>query len=264
MTLSRQRKTVTPVSEAAQQRLPGHLEPGGSTAVGTNVSYRLGKLVDLGVLRGRWLDCGCADGGYTSGLAQRGAGQAVGIDLDASRVRRASERLVGSRAVQFCCASSSALPFGDGAFDGVFLNEVLEHVEDEAATLGEIRRVLRPGGYLVVMSPNRWFPFEGHGMRVFGRGIPFPIPFLPWLPSRLTRQVLCARNYWPGELREIVVAAGFQVKTAASILPVFEVYPWIPRRVIGWYRPLMGHLEQVPGLRKLGVSTLILAQAPLA
>jgi hypothetical protein len=44
------------------------------------------------------------------------------------------------------------------------------------------------------MSPNRWFPFEGHGMRFLGRDFGFPIPFLPWLPNALSSRVMTARN----------------------------------------------------------------------
>src|SRR4051812_45501937 len=66
------------------------------------------------------------------------------------------------------------LRFEDQSFDGVLLNEVLEHIADEAASSSEIRRVLRPYGFLAAISPNRWFPFEGHGMRLFGHDLGFP------------------------------------------------------------------------------------------
>jgi ubiquinone/menaquinone biosynthesis C-methylase UbiE len=58
------------------------------------------------------------------------------------------------------------LPFADSSFDRTFVNEVLEHISDEGQTLNELRRVLRPGGVLIVISPNRRFPFEGHTVHV--------------------------------------------------------------------------------------------------
>ena len=50
-------------------------------------------------------------------------------------------------------ASVTDLPFGDESFDGAVLGEVLEHVEDDRGALGELARVLRPGGVLAVSVP---------------------------------------------------------------------------------------------------------------
>src|SRR5207244_7548860 len=145
-------------------------------------------------------------------IAECGA-QCVGrIEPEEGSVARGQPgRGQGPAIVSFCRGSAEALPFGDAAFDGVFLNEVLEHVADEYRALLEIRRVLRSGGHLAVMSPNRWFPFEGHGMRVHGIAAPVPVPFLPWLPSKLAMQFMYARNYWPCELRDLVRGTAFQI-----------------------------------------------------
>lgn len=238
------------------------MKRGSSTAVGSNVGYRLGKLQARGLLHGEWLDCGCADGGYTVALVEHGVERAVGIDVEQGRVRSALERTRGSSHTAFCCSTSENLPFRDGSFDGVLLNEVLEHVADEGATLREILRVLRPGGYLALMSPNRWFPFEGHGMRIRGKSVPFPVPLLPWLPSKFAMQFMEARNYWPGELRTIVRRAGFEISSSSTLLPVFEVYRWLPAPVIRGYRRMVPVIEASPGIRQLGVSNLIIARRP--
>lgn len=244
-------------------RMPAHLEPGASTAVESNVSYRLGKLRSYGVLRGSWLDCGCANGGYTIALAQHGVDEAIGVDLEADRIAEArANRPAGLEHVSFCCASSEELPFPDARFDGVLLNEVLEHVGDERATLAEIRRVLKPQGVLALMSPNRYFPFEGHGMRLGDRAINVPVPILPWLPSKLAMRYMRARNYWPGELRNLVRAAGFEIPRTESVFPVFEVYPWLPPAVARRYREAVPRLERAPIVKRFGVSTLVLARRP--
>ncbi|HZT05867.1 MAG TPA: class I SAM-dependent methyltransferase [Chloroflexota bacterium] len=249
--------------EQAPSRRPGHLAPGLSTAVGTNVTYRLGKLARHGVLGGVWLDCGCAEGGYSRALARMGAERVVGIDVETTRV--SSARAMGSPAMvrpTYCCASAEELPFADESFDGVFLNEVFEHVADESRTLAEIRRVLRPGGVLALMSPNRWFPFEGHGMRLGGWELGFPVPIVPWVPMKLVRPFMHARNYWPGELRNLVSAAGFEIISTSSVFPVFEVYAWLPKRVIRAYQRALPTIERVPVLRRFGVSTCVLARRP--
>jgi SAM-dependent methyltransferase len=51
------------------------------------------------------------------------------------------------------CADVQALPFRDGAFDAIKATELLEHVPDVGRALAECRRVLRPGGYLVITVP---------------------------------------------------------------------------------------------------------------
>jgi SAM-dependent methyltransferase len=246
---------------AGSDSTPGRLGAGRSTATGTNVRYRLGKIRTAGLLRGAWLDCGCAEAGYTFAMPAFGAGWAIGVDLDPGRVAAAQrDPRAGSSVVRFAAASSEALPFRDGSFDGVFLNEVLEHVADEAHTLREVHRVLRPGGTLALMSPNRWFPFEGHGMRLPGRVIGVPVPLLPWLPRTLALRFMRARNYWPGELRRLVENAGLDVIAMSPVFPIFEVYPWLPGRVIRWYRGAMPWLESLPIVRRFGVSTCILAR----
>jgi SAM-dependent methyltransferase len=48
------------------------------------------------------------------------------------------------------------LPFGDGSFDLVLSFDVFEHIPDSDAHLAEVRRVLRPGGYYLMQTPNKW------------------------------------------------------------------------------------------------------------
>jgi len=112
----------------------------------------------------------------------------------------------------------------------------------------------------VLMSPNRWFPFEGHGMRIGDRKINVPVPFLPWIPAPLARPFMRARNYWPHELQSLVRDAGFEILETGPVFPVFERYRWLPSAIIPWYRGLVPILERAPIARRFGVSTFILAQ----
>ncbi|MEH6719132.1 MAG: class I SAM-dependent methyltransferase [Aurantimonas endophytica] len=248
---------------------PRYPHPGGSTAMEVNLNYRLGKLKKMGLLRGVWLDCGCADGGYTEALVAWGAARAIGVDPEQSRIDQANLRKQENEATsgrrpgltEYHCSTDN-FPLSDASVDAALMNEVLEHVSDETATLREIRRVLRPGGHIVVISPNRWFPFEGHGMQFLGRDFGFPVPVLPWLPSAWSSRVMAARNYWPHELRDVVAAAGFEIELVDYVLPVFEYYRWLPKSAISAYRRMMPLIEKTP-LRKFGVSTLVLARRPL-
>lgn len=234
------------------------LEPGLSTAHEQNVHYRVSRIADL--LHGRWLDYGCADGGYASALLQAGVTWLDGIDVEHDRVEAARARNLPN--AQFHPAEDRELPFEDATFDGVFMNEVLEHVHDEQASLREVRRVLKPGGRLVLISPNRWFPFEGHGVRWRKWTFSQPTPLVPWLPARVSRHVLRARNYWPQELRAQAQRAGLDVVETSFIWPVFEHYPWIPRRTLSWYRKRLPSMHRIPAIRRFGVSTMVIAIRP--
>jgi SAM-dependent methyltransferase len=233
-----------------------------ATAVGRNVTYRLGKVGAHVAIAGRWLDCGCADGGYSGALRSAGAATVAGTDVEAERIARAQERWRDDDALEFVHAPAEALPFPSASFDGVFFNEVLEHVDDEARSLAEIHRVLRPGGTLAVLVPNRYFPFEGHGLRIGSRRLNIPVPLVPWLPGRLTRHVLRARNYWPSEVRALVRDNGFEIQAQESVFPIFEVFPWLPGRVYRWYVRNLPRIERLPVIRRFGVSTLVVARKP--
>ena len=236
---------------------PHALERGCSTATSRNVSYRIGRIAPY--VRGRWLDFGCADGGYTSGLLEAGASAVDGVDVEAPRIAEATARHL--ERASFTHFDGARLPFPDETFDGAFVNEVLEHVDDERTTLGEIHRVLKSDAPVVVISPNRWFPLEGHVVHVGGRVI-CPAPLVPWLPKRLTRTMTVARNYWPHELVREVRQSGYEVVEVGYIWPILEVYPWLPKAMITLYQRHFERLDDVAVLRKFGVSTLVVGRKP--
>lgn len=93
------------------------------------------------------LDIGAAGGGNTRVLRDMGM-VAVPVEYDAAGSRVAQER--GLPVVQ---ADALTLPFRTGAVDVVVAFDVLEHIEDDLRVLCEVRRVLRPGGALLVAVP---------------------------------------------------------------------------------------------------------------
>ncbi len=248
--------------DLAQRLEPGMIGPGGSTAAGGVLDYRLDKVARRTEIDGRWLDCGCCDGDYTVGLRDRGAELAVGTDIDAERVEHARDRWEGRAGVEFVAAGAERLPFPDGQFRGVLVNEVLEHVGDQEQTLGELRRVLAPEGRLIVFGPNRWFPFEGHGMAVGSHDVNVPVALLPWLPRRLSLPLMRARNYWPYELRGLVAGAGFEVLHDGFAFPRFGHYPWLPQSMIERYLRALPVIERLPVVRRFGVSIFVVARRP--
>jgi 2-polyprenyl-3-methyl-5-hydroxy-6-metoxy-1,4-benzoquinol methylase len=99
----------------------------------------------------RVLDVGCGEGWFTAELTRAGA-HAVGIEVAEEPLRRARRR--DSQLAFELVASAAAWPFSDAEFDAVWAGEVIEHVPDTAGWLSEVRRVLRPGGVLLLSTPD--------------------------------------------------------------------------------------------------------------
>jgi ubiquinone/menaquinone biosynthesis C-methylase UbiE len=105
------------------------------------------------------LDVGCGDGGVPIAFAEAGA-IAHGVEPDERSLERARIRAEEHGvAVDLRAGIAESLPFSDEGFDLVILDNVLEHVGDRDRALEEIRRVLRPGGLLYVVTPK---PFSLH------------------------------------------------------------------------------------------------------
>lgn len=206
---------------------------------------------------GDWLDYGCADGGYTHALLDSGAKTAAGIDVEADRVEAARK---AHPDIPFHVRQDHEVPFTNNSFDGIFMNEVFEHVADEQGTLEEIHRLLKPGGLLIIISPNRGFPFEGHGVHIGSWSSKAPMPLIPWLPKILTNRWVTARNYWHHELCGIVSSGGFVIVESGFIMPVFEGYPWVPTTTAEWFRRHVNRIDRLPLIRRVGVSNLVVAR----
>lgn len=105
------------------------------------------------------LDVGCGPGFYAAAMAGRGAA-VTGIDGSAEMVRIAEE-VVGERATFLQHDLEQPLPFADASFDLALMALVYHHVHARRQLLAELRRVVRPGGRLLVstthpMSEQRW------------------------------------------------------------------------------------------------------------
>jgi SAM-dependent methyltransferase len=97
---------------------------------------------------GRFLDVGCGSGESLE-LAQSAGWSAEGVDFDPQAVAIARQRGLAVH-----CGQLSERGLADGSFDLVLMSHVIEHVHDPLALLSECRRVLRPGGTIVLLTPN--------------------------------------------------------------------------------------------------------------
>jgi 2-polyprenyl-3-methyl-5-hydroxy-6-metoxy-1,4-benzoquinol methylase len=112
------------------------------------------------------LDVGCSQGIASILLAREGH-RVIGMDREREAIRAARERLDQEEAavrerVEFRVGEGRAVGFPDGSFDAVLLGEVLEHQLDPGKLLREARRVLRPGGRIVVTTPYGVHPYPDH------------------------------------------------------------------------------------------------------
>jgi SAM-dependent methyltransferase len=103
----------------------------------------------------RILDVGCATGRLLERLAKAGATQLYGVDLAPRILEVAAEKLAktGSSVDLRTADAEDRLPWDDESFDAVTLTGVLHHFFRPMDALTEVRRVLRPGGRLLVIDP---------------------------------------------------------------------------------------------------------------
>ncbi len=116
---------------------------------------------------GRLLEIGCGDGKWLR-LLQGLGWHCTGIDFDADAVRRARQH-----GLDVQVATADDLPFCKGEFDAVVSNHVIEHLPYLKKLFDEAKRVLKPGGKLVALTPNA----ASAGHKLFGkhwRGLEVP------------------------------------------------------------------------------------------
>ena len=204
---------------------------------------------------GSILDDGCGLGIYLERLATR-ASKAMGVEFDFERAVEAGQRLslAGPGRGAVTQARAERLPYASAAFDLVLSHEVLEHVPDDRRAVEEILRVLRPGGRLVLFTPNRGYPFETHGIFWRGRYRFGNIPLVNYLPGPLRQRLAPhVRAYTPRQLDELFGGLPARVVSRTVLFGAYDniIARW-PRlgRIL---RGLLQFLERTP-LRALGLS----------
>jgi len=168
------------------------------------------------------LDVGCGEGGYFYMYKELGI-KYTGIDPDASVLRRHEPVKI---------ASAEDIPFRSSSFDTVVCMDVLEHAKDPDDAMSEIRRVLMPGGKLIISVANARYPASydllNAILRPFGRHM--RIGYWAWGHRRLYlredfRNLLQSNGFCIEHMEEYT--HGF-VTAFMSYLPYFSVHVAAP------------------------------------
>ena len=129
----------------------------------------VGRLRHVAVDRSwSYLDVGCGNGAAALLVADTFGMRVVGVDVDPRQIALARAAAGDRTDVAFMTADATCLPFEDGRFDVVASSKTTHHVPRWSSALGEMRRVVKPRGYLVYadLKAPSWLawvmtPFSG-------------------------------------------------------------------------------------------------------
>jgi SAM-dependent methyltransferase len=168
----------------------------------------------------RILDAGCGAGPIAAGLRDRGA-TVTGFDSSAGMIELARRRLGGDADLRVADLAGP-LPYGDGVFDDVVASLVLHYLEDWGPALAEFRRVLVPGGRVIVAVNH---PFATEVMNLLsGRKVTYLATYQAteeWTMGGQTA-LLSFWNRPVHAMTDAFTAAGFRISVISEPQPVPE------------------------------------------
>ncbi|MFI6349053.1 methyltransferase domain-containing protein [Streptomyces sp. NPDC050560] len=211
-TMARVSDRVFEVFESAVPDRTGYLDRLAATEEAR--SYKSVMLKALAPRPGQTvLDLGCGPGTDLEALAGAvgGEGRVIGVDMDPDMAARARERTADVPAVQVRQTDITALPLPDADADLARTDRVLQHVADPAAALAEARRVLRPGGRLVMGEPDWDSLAVDHPDLESARG------YARHITDRVVRRGAIGR-----QLPRLAEEAGFEVPAVVPVTSVFR------------------------------------------
>jgi SAM-dependent methyltransferase len=208
----------------------------------------------LGDIRGRLLDAGCGTGGFLAMLRdERPDLIRVGLEWDMQAAIRARAKSGASVAR----GNVNALPFADDSFDAAVSADVLCHAAvDPAASLVELKRVLRPGGRLVVNMPAYRWMLSAHDRRVHNvRRLTAPATAAMLRRAGFNR---VDARYWNGLVLPLMIIRRKILARGDTMSDVAAFPPWLDAMLLG-----MTEFERrLPFSLPAGGSVLAIAEKP--
>ena len=152
-------KMVTSAEQQAYDRWHEEIAEGEGEDNSGSPWHQMAKAHLQDIQGKKTLEIGCGRGGFSKYLLEQGA-QLTAADFSNSAVNFTRRLLRDAPACETLVADIQAIPFSDDHFDVVVSLETLEHVPDPDKGLAELVRVVRPGGKIVITTPN-YFGLQG-------------------------------------------------------------------------------------------------------
>jgi ubiquinone/menaquinone biosynthesis C-methylase UbiE len=196
------------------------------------------------------LDIACGDGELSLRIADKGA-DVYGLDMSAEGI--ASARRLAKIAklnCEFTVGDAERLPYSDGFFDKVVCSSSLEHFKDDAQSLSEMKRVLKPGGKAVLTVDS------------------FTYPIAPALKQRHRQMCAVEHYYTRGDMAAALKNAGLTMARSEYLLnsglTSFFIKFWIKYNrlnnlfiLITFLSPLMLLSENLFGKKDRGYTLIV-------
>lgn len=211
---------------------PEYDRMGAILSLGQDPRWRRFLVSRVNAIPGSWvLDVATGTGLVAVELAARNL-RVVGLDQSPAMLGRAAAAVrragFGER-VRLILGQAQALPFADGAFDSLTFTYLLRYVDDPAATLAELARVLRPGGVMA--------------------GLEFHVPSDPWLQAG-----------WLVYTRTVLPAAGW-LRSPAWFRTGRFLGPSISGFVRRYPLPMQVRMWQEAGIRRVRTKSMTMGAA---
>ena len=164
--------------------------------------YRVKKILSLVGTGNRVLDIGCYDGTIAKLIAAQG-NQVVGIDIAKKAVHMARKNGIQA---YVCNLEEDPFPKSIGTFDVIIAGEIIEHIFDPDALLNKLTKVLKPGGHLILTTPN---------LASLGSRLSLLVGHLPWMIENdlLPGKSGHIRYFTYSELEKILIRHSFSIET---------------------------------------------------